>query len=138
MKDKLYKEKDLIDEVQTPIEVGENHRREDALEEVLPNIAEIKTCRKGSYNGEISIVIRLKGEIWLYNDYFGSCSGCDYFLSDHNGWTEDMLRNAYCFETKEDAIDYMNNSEDYSWKKLKSCTINNIKELKDTLALAIR
>lgn len=60
-------------------------------------------------------MIRLDDHIWLFNDYYGSCSHCDNFIDRELDWLEDMLRKAYCFEAENDAIQYMAESNDFSW-----------------------
>lgn len=128
-KDKPYKEKDLIDEADKPIHIAEPSSRAVALEKVLPNRTKIRTNRTGTYQGKMSFVIYLDGEIWLHNDYYGSCSGCDEFLANPDGWTEDMLRKAYCFDNKEKAIEYLEDTDDYSWEEILTDTIDTVREL---------
>lgn len=98
--------------------------RKRALELVLPEEAEIFIERNGGYQGEIVIVVKLDEYIWLHNDYYGSCSLCDNFIQREKEWTEKTLTKLYCFENVENAIKYVENSDDYSWTN----SWNNIKE----------
>jgi len=111
-----YIQKDLIDYSTFPTSkdtyIGQ---RPDWVEAALPDEAVIQYVRSGGYQGQYAFVIRLDGYIWLFNDYHGSCGGCDDFIDRQWQWTEDMLRRAYCFESEEDAVEYLSETDDFSW-----------------------
>lgn len=85
----------------------------------LPQEAHVQYWREGGYQGKLAYVIRLDGYFWVFNDYYGSCSGCDAFIDNEAQYTEDMLRKAYCFVTKEDVLEYIDSTDDYSWNGVK-------------------
>lgn len=88
--------------------------RRNWVDAALPEEAHIQSIRSGGYQGQVAFVIRLDDYIWLFTDYYGSCSHCDNFIDRELSWLEDMLRKAYCFETEDDAIMYMAESNDFS------------------------
>lgn len=131
----LYKQKDLIDKCKVKnYDSVDGYGRPAMIKACLPKKAELETNSIGSYDGKISFVIKLDDEIWLHNDYFGTCSGCDGFISKERSWVENMLRKAYCFDTIDDAIEYLQRTEDRSWKgytgNLIKPTIETLKEMR--------
>ena len=56
-------------------------------------------------------------------------------MNNERGYTEDMLRDAYCFPDKESALEYIHSTDDYSWKGVRSAVEEMIedprKELKN-------
>ncbi len=127
--EKTYIEKDLSE--YALISNLSGCSRNEAMESVLPNEAKIETASIGGYEGKLVIVIKLDGYIWMHNDYYGSCGYCDGFLENEKEWTEDMLRKMYCFKTVEDALQYINETDDYSWEDLKSKTKEILKEIRN-------
>lgn len=115
MVEQTYIKRDLIDYVDEVSVEDAYSDRVHWVKECLPNRAAIQYWREGGYQGKLAFVIRLDGYLWLYNDYYGSCSGCDAFLSNEKNYIEDLLRGAYCFESEEDAIAYAESTDDYSW-----------------------
>jgi len=78
------------------------------------------------YDGMVATCVKLKsGEYAIYNDYYGSCSGCDAWedASDEEVKTmcEGLANGAYVFNTIEDVKEFLSdNSEEnregnYSW-----------------------
>ena len=111
---KPYIQKDLIDYGRIPTSV-DAFNRAGWVEAALPEEASIQFRKSGGYTGVFVFVIRLNGYIWLFNDYYGSCSHCDSFIDREKEWTENMLRSAYCFESEEDALQYLEETDDFSW-----------------------
>jgi len=91
------------------------HKRDDAIRHVLPDSATLFSEYRGSYQGELVLLIECDGYVWLHFDYFGSCSHCDPFLDNEKSWTEKMLREAYCFENSDDLRTYLDESDDIRW-----------------------
>lgn len=121
--EKTYIPKDLIDyaslrEIDSLGDESYLLSRSSALEQVLPNSATVRCERSGSYQGEMVFVIELNGYLWLAHDWYGSCSGCDYFLSDPSGWAEDVLNRFYCFESVVDARTYLNQTMEYGFEEV--------------------
>jgi len=82
----------------------------------------------------------------IYNDYYGSCSGCDSWENANDEEVEYMCKNlansAYIFEnifgTIEDVINFLSleNVENYSWSKnLREGLLEEIKNNKEYLWL---
>lgn len=121
--DKPYIQNDLIDYSQFPTGDGYIGRREDWVQAALPDDAVIQYVKSGGYQGQYAFVIRLDGYIWLFNDHYGSCGHCDDFIDRKRQWTEDMLRSAYCFESEEDVLDYLSETDDFSWSEVNIQTV---------------
>lgn len=119
MAKQTYLKRDLIDYVPhervEPPESGYGGRPEWVVHN-LPLSAAIQYWMEGGYQGKLAYVIRLDGYIWIFNDYYGSCSHCDAFIDNERNYTEDMLRKAYCFASKADALEYVRSTDDYSWE----------------------
>lgn len=108
-------EADLIDYAEGLDSFKEEGSRVDALMQVLPD-AKIDVERTGGWQGDIYIVIELDNKVWLLNDSYGSCSGCDAFLSNQTDWTKRALRSAIGFNSKISAIKYLLSDEKgYDW-----------------------
>ena len=120
MAKQTYLKRDLIDYVDGEVESPNSDAyysgsRVDWVVENLPASASVQYWQEGGYQGKLAFVIRLSGYVWVYNDYYGSCSGCDAFLANSKSYMEDLLRGAYCFRTEADAIEYIESTDDYSW-----------------------
>lgn len=89
--------------------------RVDALVEALPDEAYVDTRTSGGWQGEIVIVVVLDGYYWVTNDYYGSCSHCDSFMDNHRSWTEQQLREFYCFNDLNDMKAYIEDTDSYDW-----------------------
>jgi len=118
---KTYLKKDLIDYVGSIESPDENYyNRQGWIEYNLPRDAKIQRWIQNGYQGKLCFVIRLDGYIWLFNDYYGSCSGCDAFMSNEEKYIDDMFRSAYCFPNEEAALEYIKSTDDYSWEGVRS------------------
>lgn len=116
--EKTYLKKDLIDYKVDELDMDyeyQTYSRTTALDIVLPDEAEIYSVRDGRYQGELVLVVELDGYIWMAHDYYGSCSGCDYCMSNPVGWTDDMLRGMYCFPDVYSARQYLDNTIDFGY-----------------------
>lgn len=78
---------------------------------------------EGDYQGSVATCVQLSdGKFVIYNDYYGSCSGCDSW----EGATDESVRymcinlsnGAYIFESLIDIIQYLKSDkkDSYSWK----------------------
>lgn len=108
--DQLYIKNDLEDYASNDIpsvEWGSPHRSELLESAVDPDSMEFYST--GGYQGKMVFALDAGGYIWLVKEAFGSCSVCDGLLAADDDWeyTKKMLRNAYCFESKKDAIDFL-------------------------------
>lgn len=121
----LYLGRDLEDYASPPSTSFNSRRpgREEVVRALLPDSATIKTYHPGGYSGAMGFVIYLDDYIWLIKEYYGSCNLCDGMLaaSDKIKYGRSILRNAYCLESEEDAIEFLNNriaQSDYGWRKI--------------------
>lgn len=80
---------------------------------LLKNITVLAHCNIGSYDGVVATMVKLNdtSEILIYDDYYGSCSGCDAWEDASDNDVIDMCKQlvcgAYVFKTKEDAIEFL-------------------------------
>lgn len=121
MTEQTYIKNDLIDYAdESKIEQAGNYdigasSRMGALQHVLPDEAEFHVESVGSYDGESVYIIELDGYIWMAHTFYGTCSYCDSFLADPVATTESLLRKAYCFTTIDDAIRYIETTDDFGY-----------------------
>ena len=99
---------------------------DEQMQGLFKNSQVIGHWNEGGYQGQVATCVRLpNGEYAIYNDYYGSCSGCDAWqdASDENVKTMciDLANGAYVFETLEDVKEFLSDkSEDnkdgnYDW-----------------------
>jgi len=110
---KNYVKNDLIDyaDVENIDRSGYTSSRSTLLKESLGlSDRELKSYTYGSYQGTMLFVFEVGGYIWLLRDSYGSCSYCDGLLgsSDVRTYATSMMNNAYCFESKNDAVRFLN------------------------------
>jgi hypothetical protein len=76
--------------------------------------------RDDDYPGEWFGVFKKDGRWHLVNGYFGSCPCCDD-LEDSNPveWLQDHVKNVRAFPTKEAAVKWLQQTEDYSYSSIK-------------------
>jgi len=89
---------------------------------------------ENDYQGMVATCVRLSdGKYVIYNDYYGSCSGCDSW----EGASDDDVRSmcislsnsAYVFENISEVISYLKsgNKDGYSWSgNAASCLLEEI------------
>ena len=81
---------------------------------------------EGDYQGMVATCVKLpNGKYAIYNDYYGSCSGCDAWedASDENvkSMCIDLANGAYIFESIEDVKAFLSDKSDanrdgnYEW-----------------------
>lgn len=92
-------------------------RRSKAITQVLPDNAEVYSEFVGMYQGEYVLCIVLDDYIWLRNNIYGSCSGCDPYQADPVAETESIIQDAYCFESIEDACLYLETTDSFGWQE---------------------
>lgn len=67
---------------------------------------------EGDWQGAVATCIKLDdGRYAIYNDYYGSCSGCDAWEDanddDIRKMCEDLAKGAYLFESLKDVIEFL-------------------------------
>jgi hypothetical protein len=90
---------------------------------------------EGDYQGMVATCVQLSdGRFAIYNDYYGSCSGCDSWqdASDENvkGMCINLSNSAYVFETLDNVKEYLAIPEEKgewsSWSNVKGNLLNAI------------
>jgi hypothetical protein len=130
----FYSDEDKIDELQDATDYGSEPlitTRKGALIHVLPEDADVYVSKVGSYQGDMCIIVLLDDYYWFTNDNYGSCRGCDFYLSDPKEWTEQQLREFYCFENIKDMKNYVINTDSFHYYRedeLRATSINLIED----------
>lgn len=76
---------------------------------------------EGDYQGMVATCVYLPqiDKFVVYNDYYGSCSGCDSWEDASDEEVENMCINlangAFIFNNLNDVIEYLNSEIDYEW-----------------------
>ena len=91
----------------------------------------------GDYQGQVATCIRIpSGEFVIYNDYYGSCSGCDAWEDATDEQVKkmcnDLVYSSYIFDRFSEVLDFLNKaiskeSGNYSWDE--SCAEPLLNEL---------
>jgi len=130
----LYIKNDLGDYAYTDIDDPDGYGRTDYLRAILPNSAEVEVYSTGGYQGTMVFVIRLDDYLWVIKEAYGSCNLCDGFVGRGDGhkieYAESMCRNAYCFESEDDAIKFLKQKDEdggYIWEKVANKAIEMLK-----------
>lgn len=77
---------------------------------------------EGDYQGMVATCVKLPdGQFAIYNDYYGSCSGCDSWEDATDDEVKAMCINlsngAFIFQSLNDVIDYLSNEVPYDWNE---------------------
>ena len=82
----------------------------------------------GDYQGEVATCVRLADNMFvIYNDYYGSCGGCDSWEDANDTEVRNMCINlsngAYVFKSILDVIEFLNSTgvdKSFGWNTLTS------------------
>jgi hypothetical protein len=91
---------------------------------------------EGDYQGKVATLVMLEdGRYALYNDYYGSCSGCDSWedASDEEVKTMcvGLANGAYIFESFLDVLEFlMDEEKEGSWSSWDDCKHGILTEFK--------
>jgi len=94
------------------------------MQGLLKNVTVIAHWNEGDYQGEVATCVKLNdtGEFVIYNDYYGSCSGCDAWEDadddDVKRMCIQLASGAYIFKTFEECILFLSNPDSltsYNW-----------------------
>lgn len=89
---------------------------------------------EGDYQGQVATCVMLPdGRILIYNDYYGSCSGCDSWEGasdeDARSMCINLANGAYVFQNIEDVKEFLVNPEKGSdWSSWDSRLSNGLLE----------
>ncbi len=77
---------------------------------------------EGEYQGMVATCVKLHdGRFVIYNDYYGSCSGCDSWKDATDDEVKAMCINlsngAFIFQSLNDVIEYLSNTVSYDWEE---------------------
>ena len=104
---------------------------------LLKDVTIVAHYNEGDYQGMVATCVRLNdtGEVVIYNDYYGSCSGCDAWEDATNDDVRQMCRQlacgAYVFKNIEDCKDFLSSPKDdvdWSWRSVASNLLEEVKK----------
>lgn len=108
---------------------------DDQMKGLFKNAEVIGHWNEGDYQGEVATCVKLgNGKYAIYNDYYGSCSGCDSWEDATDGEVKAMCINlangAYVFENLEDVKDFLGSQREAngfdSWNSCDKQLLNAI------------
>jgi len=99
----------------TDREITRQRSRKAGLNKLLPNDAQVEMVRSGGYQGTLYIVVKHGESYYLLNDHYGSCTGCDLYMSDPEKWVKNVLTDSKKFETRLEAVKYLLDEESHGW-----------------------
>jgi hypothetical protein len=104
---------------------------------LLKDVELIAHWHSGGWSGSVATCVKLNdtGEVVIYNDYYGSCSGCDIWDGASDDETKDMCRRlaagAYIFKDEEDCIKFLESQDvdgyTYNWLVCRKPMVETIK-----------
>ena len=113
---------------------------DEQMKGLFKDVEVIAHWNENDYQGQVATCVKFikgkfKGKYAIYNDYYGSCSGCDAWedASDENvrKLCTDLSNSAYIFKTLEEVKEFLSNSNDEgkqwsSWSSVASNLLENI------------
>lgn len=106
---------------------------DDQMTNLFKDATLIAHWNEGDYQGSVATCMYIKDFGYaIYNDYYGSCSGCDAWESASDEEVRHMCiglsNGAYIFEHIDDVIKYLNNDRDnYAWNGMSG--VNLLEEI---------
>lgn len=97
---------------------------DEQMKGLLKNVTVLGHWNEGDYQGQVATCVRLNdtGEIVIYQDSYGSCSGCDCWEDASDGDVEslciDLAKSAYIFPNLEECKNFLrspNKEKNYEW-----------------------
>lgn len=110
---------------------------DEQMKGLFKNAEVVGHWNEGDYQGMVATCVKLpNGKYAIYNDYYGSCSGCDAWEDASDEDVKSMCINlangAYIFETLEDVKAFLSDKSDanregnYEWFDSYSNTGDNL------------
>lgn len=113
---------------------------DEQMQGLFKNVEVIAHWNEGDYQGMVATCVKFikgpfKGKIAIYNDYYGSCSGCDSWEDADDKSVTNMCINlsnsAYIFKNIKDVKEFLENPDDEgkqwsSWSKEASNLLSEI------------
>ena len=134
--DQLQKYIDLSSIMEMPRYAGGH---DDQMRGLFKNSSVVAHWNEGDYQGRVATCVQFtkgnfKGKFAIYNDYYGSCSGCDSWEGAGDDAVRNMCiglsNNAYVFKTIEDVKAFLSSTdEDENWSSWSNVRLNLLKEI---------
>lgn len=106
---------------------------DEQMEGLFKNSKVIGHWNEGNYQGTVATCVQLPdGRFVLYNDYYGSCSGCDSWVDatdeEVKSMCIDLSNGAYIFDNLDDVKEFLSMDEfdNYSWYSCAKGLLNEI------------
>jgi len=144
MKDKLYYQTDKLqslidwDNIMKMDRYAGGH--DDQMQGLFKDSEVIAHWKSGDWQGMVATCVKLPtGEYVIYNDYYGSCSGCDAWDGacddDVKKLCIDLANSAYVFKSIEDVKNFLSDTSEsnrdgnYDWFKAEDSASGLLQEL---------
>jgi hypothetical protein len=100
---------------------------DEQMKGLFKNAEVIAHWNEGGYQGDVATCVKLEnGKYAIYNDYYGSCSGCDAWEGATDEEVKAMCINlangAYVFESLEDVKEFLESEKDYGFTSWDYCS----------------
>lgn len=108
---------------------------DDQMKGLFKGVELIAHWNENDYQGMVSTCVKLPdGRFAIYNDYYGSCSGCDSWEDADDESVKNMCvglaNSAYVFKTLEDVKEFLGNpTKDADWSSWSTPAANLLTEL---------
>lgn len=98
---------------------------DEQMRSLLKDVTVLGHWNEGDYQGQVATCVELNDthEIVIYNDYYGSCSGCDSWedASDEDviQMCKQLAAGAYIFKNLEDCMEFLTEGDierSYDWE----------------------
>lgn len=97
---------------------------DDQMKGLIRNSKVIAHWNEGDWQGMVATCVQLEdGRFAIYNDYYGSCSGCDSWEGANDAEVRilciNLANSAYIFNNLEDVKEFLSEEEfdNYSWNR---------------------
>lgn len=97
--------------------------REECFKHFLPEAEILFMDSVGSYQGTEYALFKFRGNLYLWRDSYGSCSGCDGLCGERVEGAFEYFKATLCegntryVASIEDAVKYLRETEDYHWHR---------------------
>ncbi len=110
---------------------------DEQMEGLFKSVEVIAHWNDNDYQGQVATCVKFlngefEGQYAIYNDYYGSCSGCDAW----DGAGDEEVRNmciglsnsAFIFKTLDSVLQFLQKPDIYSWVACATNLLNTIKQ----------
>lgn len=112
------------------------------MKELFKGAEVIAHFNEGDYQGQVATCVKLEdGRFAIYNDYYGSCSGCDAWEDADDESVKRMCINlsnsTYVFKKLKDVVEFLQDciseDEDREWNRWEGPAYSLLNEIKKYL-----